>query len=768
MSNVNQGYNDRVQFFLQNSELGSLEITEPIGWNNDEKELERHKDYHGIFPKFSNSLKFIGTAYDYLKLADELYGVNVDVRLVKNEKHPKTDVWTRTYDGYLDFTTFSEEDNQISIKFNSGGIEAKLKSSESEDVEITRTTTLDGQPLEELELKQVELDVRRIFLKSIWQTDTDNNNEIELSVESNDGNTRRLTKSFPLNLINRSHDEASSSIFGSEGNENIGSVGMMIIRESEFNRNLAIKGSYIKFKPLIKSPYPGNQLGNDIQWGIISVCLTIFKDGSNFNVKSRDYLFSSQTLGGDTYNQLMLTDGVLRELNFIKNINLLPGESIALELFIEADLYNTVLGSAEFKVNFTELSGNLIIEEDSYFDKTISNMVLPFEAAERLIQIYTNKKVLKSNALGRTDIGYLEDGKSSLLGLLHGFWIRGFDKYPLGTIDNPNPFKPLTTNLKEFMESFSTTQNLGLGIEINGFKEYVRIEELGYFYNRNVTIKLPNQVKKVKRYFSTEYSYSSIEIGYEKPNGENLYEEAFGLYEYNCTNKYKTAIKKFKNVYSKISKYRTDSYGLEFARRKQKLTHATTDTQYDTDVFKIDLKRSITGLFKLRKWQDDFEQLPTGTYSPETAYNLRLSPLNCLLRHGWVIGAGLTKYLSDFVRYTSSTANSNLKTKLRTDSNYLLDPLHSVANGNEYSENGNIVNSELQRARYLSQIIEFEHEVDFYVNQMIYGKKIILGKEIPNIYGRVEFINENGEPEKGYLLSVKPNGNGKFKILKSN
>ena len=366
--------------------------------------------------------------------------------------------------------------------------------------------------------------------------------------------------------------------------------------------------------------------------------------------------------------------------------------------------------------------------------------------------------MLKSNALGRTDIGYQSDGKASLLGMLHGFWIRGFSS-------SDEVFKPLTTNLKEFMESFSATQNLGLGIESNGFKEYVRIEELSYFYNRNVTIKLPNQVKKVKRYTSTDYSYSAIEIGFEKGGS---YEEAFGLVEYNGISKFSTAIKKHKNVYSKIAKYRTDPYGIEFPRRKQKLTHSTTDTQYDTDNYLTDLKRSITGLFKLRKWQDDFSQLPTGTFSPETAYNLRLSPFNCLLRHGWVIGSGLTKYLSDFVRYTSSTANSNLSTKLRTDSQYLLDPLHSVANGNEYAENGNIVNSELQRARYLSKIIEFEHEVDFDVNQMIYGRTTVLGNEIPNIYGRIEFINELGEPEKGYILSVKPNGNGKFKILKSN
>ena len=100
MSNINQGYFDRVRYTLQNSELGSLIIQEPIGWNEDDKELSRHKDYHGIFPKFSNNLKFINDAYDYLKTARDLYGINASIRLVKDEKHPKTDEWVRVYDGY--------------------------------------------------------------------------------------------------------------------------------------------------------------------------------------------------------------------------------------------------------------------------------------------------------------------------------------------------------------------------------------------------------------------------------------------------------------------------------------------------------------------------------------------------------------------------------------------------------------------------------------------------------------------------------------------
>lgn len=746
MSNLNQSYFDRVRFILQNDNLGSLIIEEPIGWNNDEKELARHKDYHGIFPKFSNNLKFYGQAYDYLKTIYDVYGINAQVRLVKDEKHPKTDEWTRSYYGYLDMSTRQIENNTIALKFNSGGLEAELKSRESEAVEITRTTTLDGNPLSPLSVNQVELDGRRIFLKSNWQTDPSNNSAF-LGVYSDDGNTRSESVGFPLKLINRSHEEAHSVIPQSLGDESTGSTGMMILGTFDRNRTIRIIGSEISFLPIITE--------TDWQWAYFKISLVTYENGINYNVKERRTLFwadsnnqpgmnaSLNDFQRKVYGQYV---NVGRRFNFSfeETLNVGPGESVALEILIKADLRNFTTSRARYYVSITEMTGVITAEEDSFFEKSISNCVLPHEVAERLIEVYTNKKVLKSDALGRTDIGYQTDGKASLVGLSHGFWVRQFD-------NSDEVFRPLTTSLKEFMESFSATHNLGLGIENDGFKEFVRIEDLSYFYNRNTTIKLPYQVKNVKRSEAVDYYYSSLELGFEK-GGD--YEEAFGLVEYNGTTKFATAIKVLRNTYSKLSKYRGDSYGAEFARRKPKLTHGTEDTRYDSDVFQFDMKRdSLSTIFKLRKWQDDFEQAPTGTFSPDTAYNLRLSPFNCMLRHGWSIASGLTKYLSDYVRYTSSSANSSLSTKL--------------IGGNEYAENGNIINAELGRPRFVPEFVEFEHEVTFDINQQLNGHKIILGKKIPNIYGCVEFTNENGEQEKGFLMNLKPNGKGQWKLLKA-
>lgn len=757
MGNINQGYFDRVRYILQHKILGSEIIAAPLGWNSDNKELARNKDYNGIFPSFSNSLKFNGGSYDYLKSIYDIYGVNEDVRLIREEKHPKTDMWTRTYEGYLDFMTYIDEDSTISIKFNSGGLEAILKSRESELVEVNRTTSLDGKAISELNTVNVEIDSRRIFLQSKWESDVVNN-VVSLAVFSDDGNTRNQSVGFPLNLINQSHEEAHSVIPQSEANKDNGTTGMMFLATFDRDRELNIKGTNISFLPIINE--------SDWQWAYFKLSLVIYGNGVDYNVKERITLFHANTTTGPGVDASLydfqrkefgqfINIGQSYTINFNETVNVEAGDSIALEFLIEADLENFAVNRARYYVDVTQISGVVNCDEDSFFNKTISKSILSHELAERILEIYTGEKVLKSNVLGRTDIGYSEDGKASFIANTHGFWVRGFDELPISTENEINPFKPLTTSLKDFLSSYSAMYNLGLGIDRIGFKEHVVIEDLSYFYNLNTTIKLPNRVNKVKRSPAKEYFYSSLEFGYEKAAE---YEEAFGLIEYNGISKFTTVFNRLKNVYSKISKYRADSYGIEFARRKQKLTHNTTDTKYDADIFVLHVKRGFNNLLNLRKWQDDLQEIPTGTFSPETAYNLLLSPFNCLLRHGWILAAGLTKNISDFIRYSSSTANSQLKTKVKVELG---------GNGNEYLENGDIVASELKRARYTSEFVEFEHQINFEINQMINGFTTIQGKKIPNIYGLIEYENENGDIEKGFLESLKLN-EGKFKVLKFN
>lgn len=740
MGNINPTYFERVRYTLHNKNQGSLIITEPIGWTSDEKELSRHEQYHGIISRFSNSSKFIGDGKDFIQLIYDIEGINAEIELKREEKHPQTDVWTLTYSGYLDLSTWETENNQISVKFNSGGIEQTLKARESEQVEIDRTTTIDGKTITTLDPINVALDGRRIFLNTKYEVQ-EVENTARLYNQTN-GNTRGSTAPVPLNIVNKSHESAQSPIPGTLVGDNswtrigAGENGIMFFAISDRDRILNIKLD-VSFKV------------NFLQFEHIDsfrfwVRLATYKNASDYIFKENRILFTS-----DNYNSL---NGNTFSVNFNETITILSGESLAL---VFDQNYDGVDGRNCFmEMKFEEIVSSLFIEEDSFYEKSTTKAVLAHDLLDRLVTIGTNKeKAFYSDFLGRTDLGYSIDGPGALTGIAHGFWIRQFDKLPIPS-EVPkveNLFKPMTTSFKEAVQSLDAVWNIGIGIETVGFRERVRLEELSYFYNNNVTIRLPFQVKNVKRSVATNYYYSGLEFGSEK-GGD--YEEACGLDEYNTKSTFTTIISRVKETYSKISKYRTDSYGMEFARRKQKSLNDTEDTAYDTDNFLIDLKRGVTSVFEQRKWEDDFEKIPTGVFNPESATNLRFSPFNCLLRHSWWFGGGFKKYMTDYVRYGSSVANSQLKTKL--------------IGKNQYSENGNIINSELMKSRFFPEWVEFEHVCDFDIMQKIEGKTTILGKEIINFYGLVEFINERNEKEKGFLFNLKPNGKGSWKLLKSN
>lgn len=740
MGDFNLAYNDRIRYTLYNKSQGSLVITEPIGFQNDEKELTRHEQYHGIISRFSNSSKFIGSGKEFIQLIYDIEGINAEIKMKREERHPLTDAWTLSYSGYLDLSTWETENNQVSVKFNSGGLEQALKARESEQVEVDRTSTIDGKTIPELQTITVAMDGRRIFLKTKYEVQ-EVENKVILYNQTN-GQTRGRTAPVPLNIVNKSHESAQNPIVSTLVGDNTwnrssnGENGLLFFAVSDRDRILKIKLS-LSFKV--------NFLQfDDINFFRFWVRLATYKNSSDYIFKENRILFID-----DSYIRL---NGKTFTVNFDETITVLAGESLGLVFDQNFDGANG--RSAHLEIALENIVSSLFIEEDSFFEKSQTKAVLAHELLDRLVTIGTNKeKAFYSEFLGRTDLGYAVDGPGAFTGITHGFWIRQFDKLPIPS-ELPkveNLFKPLTTSFKDAVASLDAVWNVGIGIETVGNKERVRIEELSYFYNNNVTIRLPFQVKNVKRSVATNYYYSGLEFGSEK-GGD--YQEAMGLDEYNTKSTFTTIINRVKETYSKISKYRSDGYGIEFARRKLKSLNDTEDTAYDSDNFMMDLKRGALNIFEQRKWQDDFEKEPTGVFNPESANNLRFSPFNCLLRHSWWFGGGLKKYATDYVRYGSSVANSQLKTKL--------------IGKNEYAENGNIINSELIKPRFFPEWIEFQHECTFGVMQQIEGKTIILGKTIMNFYGLVEFINENNEKERGFLFNCKPNGKGQFKLLKSN
>lgn len=748
MTYIRQGYAELVRYTLK-GDLGNKVISEPLNWNEDEKEFKRSTDVHGVFINLSNNLEFYtgdetnDGGYHWLKQTYDAYGINAVVLLVKEEK--VNGRWSESYRGYLDYSTYSRKNNKIKIKFNESGLYEKIKARQSEKLEIGRLDTMDGGTLLPLETETVALDGRDI--KIITQfVDSKSPDKKYITISSN--LAKYESRVVPFELITEvSSNFSTISEIDVDENESTygqGTSGNMFYDNADVNVDLTAN---IEIKANIIS------LGGNINW--LRLDLVTYSNANNYNFK--------------TYKTLKKVEN-FTSLDFVysgvEEIELLQGESVCLA-------YHVKYSDSMFVTTNTSM---LTVQEKRFWNKSTAKFLFPHEMLDRILHVITNEEnTLYSKALARTDIlndkglqKYESDGYAGYTGLTNGFWVREFND------------ENLTTSFKDFVESFDTVWQLGYGIEKIGLTERVRMEHISHFYQPTVTISLGSQPRDIERTVAADYFYSGIEIGYVKPSGDNLYEEAMGLDEYNIRNTYTTAISRVENVFEKKSKYRADSYGKEFARRKSIRGYPEEDTRYDKDVMLMDLKKGQGLNYEERKWTDDFE-IPlnlitfvpelslstTGVYSPETATNLRFSPINLILRWGFLIKGGFEKYLNKRIRYGSSDGNSSLKTQKRLD----LYP-----DAKEYSENGilpngddgNILNSDLDKSLFIPEYIEFKFPVSAELNKQINGSSVINGEKIMNYYGLVEFVNEDGLNEYGYLMELKPNGNGKWKLLKAN
>ncbi len=724
-------FTNRVRYKLFNKFLGTKIIVDPIGWVDDSKEYARNMDYFGIVSNFSNNLIFVKNGAEYINYVLFNYGINADIMLTREEMHPQTDVWTVVYTGFLDLSTWNFENRQVQIKFNSGGIEKLLKARESEQVEIDRPKSIDGFDISPVSEITTLIKTQSLPLVSNWKSETTTpDNKSYLYESSRDGVTGSMTCGVPFPTEENPLTEAESILYGSfikqrdnsSGVTN-GGVGQMFYNNSTKDRDLHIEinmgGSF--YANLIR-----------VDWATFDVLLVVYQNGTAYDIKEKISLYN---LGDKNKMQTFSGQPLLIPL-YVKDLTLLTGESLGLICEVRYDLKKYFpKQNCICEVSVDKIVGSIAVKEGTTGDNSNAQAFLYWDLMNQLSKIVTGDNTsFKSNLL-----------KTSLLGVTHGFFIRGFAKLPITTGENVNQFKPLTTSFKDAFQSLDAITPIGMGIETVNNKETIVVEPIDYFFNRNVTIKLPNQVSNLKRAVAVEFYYSNLLFGSE---ADFEYEEISGLDEFNTKSAFTTIISRVKKTYEKLAKYRFDGTGKELCRIQQASIDSTKDSKYDDDVWVLDLKLSPDNVtYEEKGWQDYYVIKPEGIYSPDSSTGFYFTPSNCLKRHGKVLSVGLEKNQNDYTYYSSTEGNKQL-----------------VLDGVKISDP--ILNSTLDRQLFSPQWITFEHEIDFDIMQKLQGTTIINGIEIKNFYGLVEFINDAGNIEKGFLFSVKPEGAGQWKLLK--
>lgn len=206
-------------------------------------------------------------------------------------------------------------------------------------------------------------------------------------------------------------------------------------------------------------------------------------------------------------------------------------------------------------------------------------------------------------------------------------------------------------SLSDFYKTMNGIDDAALGIE----NEITRIEN-GYYFARNAKICSVGVVASCILAPATEYMFSKIKIGYKDGNTDDLN----GKEEYNSGQEWQSPITRVQTDRDWTSVARADQFGIEKIRTEyniKRTTKGTYDTGSDNDVFMVDcyfdgtVYRPILG--------SSYDSV-TGLSSPETAYNLDLSPKANLLRKGSYLAGVFNNMQNLYINFASATKNAEL------------------------------------------------------------------------------------------------------------
>lgn len=286
----------------------------------------------------------------------------------------------------------------------------------------------------------------------------------------------------------------------------------------------------------------------------------------------------------------------------------------------------------------------------SFIDDSNTKACMIHEAGASIIELITGEPDrLRSSILGRTDTvpAYPSDGCASLNFITNGFQIRQFD----------TANRPISTSMGDFMKSINAIYNVGLGIEKDSGDDVVRVESIDYFFNPQpiYTFEVPYEYTEET---AQELIFNQVKIGYDKylDEGINL------LDEFNTQHDYAAPIQKSKGSKEIISIYSGSGYMIEVQRREQFNSSPSDSVENDDTVFIVNAVRDGGG-FRSRK--DEGFTSVLNVFSPETSYNLSISPKRMLYRWAsWLKGiAGLKNQSTSYFRFLFGIQNKDLETE---------------------------------------------------------------------------------------------------------
>lgn len=728
---MNQGYSNNVAYKLISRTLGTVDIPEPINYDDGIGNIyERDSESKGFLKTKSNNLEFYNEAREYLIRQYASKGVAEDLILQRNikSKYRLDERWKTLTETFIDLGELEYDENTASTKATQGGMYKVLDSKKSDEFDLVDKTASDGTVLPNLKRVNVQddgRDILRISKMSIEDgtrinhpvsgADTTEAKSVPFTIEQN-SDREDLTSAFEVRwgIANDTWAQnAPGTVFG----------GFLIVN-ADFDTVLTLNGR-IELQ-MVDTPHNG----------FLRLDIIRYVDDNN---------------GGFSRTEIITLDNISTAA-----LNSASFDFNDYELIVNQGDYITfgVFSDTVDGIKYEYYNTQLEIREDSTYPASAMNCITYNTLGERLVAKIT----------GQSDAFYsstMEEGgiwEGHLV--TNGFWARNFPDVIQEGTDEERKIQ-FTTSLEDFLKHLYAIRPIAWWVEKFGNKERMRVELLSYTQQNFVGIKYAEisedeygkktttylqPSSDIKRKTLKDNFYNSIILGSDK-GGED-YEEVAGLQSISGKASWSTINNKSEAKYEYLSPYRLGDVDRELARRKPFSDFGDEDTQYDSDLMVIDCKIQ-GGVHYIKKWQDyGFAQAPKNVYKVDTASNLEFTPANFFLNHSSEINVGLYHYTLDNIYFNSSNCNSSFESQKIGD-----DVLR---------EDAPIPHSRLDKPRIRPVSVDFDLEVSDELEEVIIGET----KGIPNWFGVVAVDTGNGI-EYFRLVKVDTNKEGKHKLVEA-
>jgi hypothetical protein len=727
-----------VKYYLINPILGRILLNfEPLNWNDDEKTLVRNEENWGVFTQLSNDLQFVKDGKDYIKEVFLTQGTEAELTLERVVAELISQGYELDHKGYLDLKTYSEQDEKVSIKFLTGGLQNLIESQFDEAYELERGTDINGNQITPLDFDTIYWEGRRIFLESLAEQPEEVNNFEIFNVQGNS-----QIAGYPAELL---------PTYQSEG----------------LPINSVFQGQQINLTPY-SATYQAQGVERPNAGGLVYINTTDQTQTFQANIDFK-FFFSIQNAGGEsTFNQIvqkyLLVVGLIKyelnssdEFDFVERIGLtsssnwyqqlsgigdtgvISGESVFIEITVEPDqalaftpylFYNSGITpnvNDQITMNIFNWEFSLKFEQDSFFAPTEFKALKIWDAFNRNIEILTGQK-------NKFVSDFFKNGEFKDLLITSGKHIRNL------------PDAKISIELKDLYET-DNYFNLGWAVEtINNIEKFV-VEPKSYFFQNRVVIDL-GEVSELEISSKQDLLFKSMTFGNKKAGD---YEEVQGLQEYNALTTFVSHLKTSDTKYEVEGKVRADLLPAELARRKNYSVAPNEDTRYDKENLLFNCKPYNTTKWTPKVWQDVLESEPV-VYDPPTAGNLLLTPFRSMQRHSNIFNAGMKVYQDKFTRYSTGTGKVETQTQIEGE------PV--------YAENSDIENNLLNTPIFEAIEYNFKKPLTLDIKKKLRGYTNVNGRDIPNVNFLLKFAYK-GQSFTGYILEVSFNDPGEWKLIKS-